>query len=80
MSNVLSASIKIPLNIDNSCTLSFLPVCHIFERTFVYLYIHNSLEVYFAESLESIPENIKDVKPHFITAVPRLLEKIYDKF
>ena len=37
MSNVLSASIKIPLNIDNSCTLSFLPVCHIFERTFVYL-------------------------------------------
>ena len=80
VSNILSASIKIPLNIDKSCTLSFLPVCHIFERTFVYLYLHNSLEVYFAESLESIPENLKEVKPHFITAVPRLLEKIYDKF
>ena len=80
VSNVLSASIKIPLNIDSSCTLSFLPVCHIFERTFVYLYIHNSLEVYFAESLESIPKNLKEIKPHFITAVPRLLEKIYDKF
>ena len=80
VSNVLSASIKIPLNIDKSRTLSFLPVCHIFERTFVYLYIHNSLEVYFAESLESIPENLKDIKPHFITAVPRLLEKIYDRF
>jgi long-chain acyl-CoA synthetase len=80
VSNVLSSSIKIPLNIDNSCTLSFLPVCHIFERTFLYLYIHNSLEVYFAESLESIPENLKEIKPHFITAVPRLLEKIYDKF
>ena len=80
VSNVISASKKIPLNINSSCTLSFLPVCHIFERTFVYLYIYNSLEVYFAESLETIPENLKEVKPHFITAVPRLLEKIYGKF
>ena len=50
-----------------------------FERTFIYGYLFNDIEVYFAESLDTISENLKEVKPNFMTAVPRLLEKVYDK-
>jgi long-chain acyl-CoA synthetase len=59
--------------------LSFLPLCHIFERTFIYGYLYNNISVYFAESLDTISENLKEVKPNFMTAVPRVLEKVYDK-
>jgi long-chain acyl-CoA synthetase len=61
-----------------SRTLSFLPLCHIFERVVTYVYFHNSVEVYYAESLEKLKENIAEVKPHFFSCVPRLLEKIYE--
>ena len=79
VSNVISATTKFPFEDRNQKALSFLPLCHIFERTFIYGYLHNSIEVYFAESLETISENLKEVKPNFMTAVPRLLEKVYDK-
>ena len=79
VSNVLSASKRLPLNIGNSKALSFLPVCHIFERVILYVYYFNSIEIHFAESIETIGENLNEVKPHFMTAVPRLLEKLYDK-
>lgn len=79
VSNVVSASKKLPLQLTLSKTLSFLPVCHIFERTFLYLYLYNGLEIYFAKSLETIAQDIQEVKPHFITTVPRMLEKIYAK-
>ena len=79
VSNVLSASKRLPLNIGNSKALSFLPVCHIFERVILYVYYFNSIEIHFAESIETIGENLKEVKPNFMTAVPRLLEKLYDK-
>ena len=79
VSNVISATKRFPFENRNQTALSFLPICHIFERTFIYGYMHNSISVYFAESLESISDNLKEVKPNFMTAVPRLLEKVYDK-
>lgn len=78
VSNV-KATIKIlPLN-ENKRVLSFLPLCHIFERMVVYVYISTGVSVYYAESLEKIADNLKEVKPNFFTSVPRLLEKVYIK-
>ena len=59
--------------------LSFLPLCHAYERVLVYLYQYLGMSVYYAESLGTIAENIKEVNPTMMTCVPRLLEKIYDK-
>lgn len=59
--------------------LSYLPLCHGFERTFVYCYIYKSIEIYYALNQQSVGESIKEVRPHIITAVPRVLEKIYEK-
>ena len=79
VSNVISATKRFPFEDRNQTALSFLPLCHIFERTFIYGYLYNNISVYFAESLDTISENLKEVKPNFMTAVPRLLEKVYDK-
>jgi long-chain acyl-CoA synthetase len=59
--------------------LSFLPLCHIYERTDVYMYLYYGVAVYYAESMETIADNIKEVKPAMFATVPRLLEKVYDK-
>ena len=79
VSDVLSSAPRVPLRPGESVALSFLPVCHIFERMILYLYQYFGISVYFAESIEKISDNLKEVKPHVITAVPRLLEKVYDK-
>jgi len=79
VSNVISSSKRLPLSIGNATALSFLPVCHIFERVILYIYMFNSVSVYFAESIETIADNLREVKPEVMTAVPRLLEKVYDK-
>src|SRR5210317_2162894 len=79
VSNVISSSKRLPLTIGQASALSFLPICHIFERVIVYIYMYNSVSVYFAESLETIADNLREVKPQVMTAVPRLLEKVYDK-
>ncbi len=79
VSNVISSTVRLPLDIGESTALSFLPLCHIYERVILYIYLYNSIKVYFAESLETIGENLKEVKPNAMTAVPRLLEKVYDK-
>ena len=79
VSNVVSASKRLPLTIGQASALSFLPVCHIFERVILYIYMFNSVSVYFAESIETIADNLKEIKPNVMTAVPRLLEKVYDK-
>lgn len=60
-------------------SLSFLPLNHIFERMVTYLYLFNSTSIYYAESMDTIPDNLKEVKPDLFTTVPRLLEKVYDK-
>ncbi|MCX6182567.1 MAG: long-chain fatty acid--CoA ligase [Bacteroidetes bacterium] len=59
--------------------LSFLPLCHVFERMLIYLYQYQGLSLYYAESIDTIGENIREIKPHTFTAVPRLIEKVYDK-
>ena len=79
VSNVLSATHKLPLTKDKNVALSFLPVCHIFERVILYIYYYNTIEIHFAESIEKISDNLNEVHPFFMTAVPRLLEKVYDK-
>jgi len=64
---------------NNLRALSFLPLNHIFERMVSYLYLFRGTSIYYAESFETIGENLKEVKPHMFTTVPRLLEKVYDK-
>ena len=59
--------------------LSFLPLCHIYERTDIYMYMYYGVSVYYAESMETIADNIREVKPAMFASVPRLLEKVYDK-
>jgi long-chain acyl-CoA synthetase len=58
--------------------LSFLPVCHIFERMLHYLYMYMGAQIHFGESLETIKEDLNHTQPIMFTAVPRLLEKFYD--
>lgn len=79
ISNVLDSSNRVPFKVGQYRSLSFLPICHIFERMIVYLYQYYSVSVHFAESIEKISENLKEVKPQVMTVVPRLLEKVYDK-
>lgn len=78
VSNLKSACQILPLR-DGVRSLSFLPLCHIFERVVIYSYFYVGASVYYAESLEKLGDNLKEVKPHFFTTVPRLLEKVYDK-
>ena len=79
VSNVLSTSIRFPFENGKESALSFLPICHVFERVVLYSYLYNGIRVYYAESLETILDNLKEIKPQIMTAVPRLLEKVYDK-
>ncbi len=79
VSNVLGSAPRIPFKAGASRALSFLPICHIFERMVLYLYQYYGVAIYFGESIEKIGENIKEVQPNVITAVPRLIEKVYDK-
>lgn len=83
VSNVLASDPRIPrvkgLEYSDIRILSFLPICHIFERMLFYLYQYNGYSIYFAESIEKMGDNIKEVKPHIMSVVPRLIEKVYDK-
>ena len=78
VSNVIDCTPRLPLEFGKISALSFLPVCHVFERMLHYLYQNSGTSIYFAEGMDKISENIKEVKPHFMTVVPRLLEKVYD--
>ena len=78
MSNVNGAGVRFPASAGHK-SLSFLPICHIYERTLCYVYIKAGTSVYFAESMETIGDNIKEIQPEVFSAVPRLLEKVYDK-
>lgn len=79
ISNVLASAPRVPFEIGQYRSLSFLPICHIFERMILYLYQYFSVSVYYAESIEKISDNLKEVKPNVMTVVPRLLEKVFDK-
>ena len=79
VSNVIDSEKRVPFDPGKSVSLSFLPVCHVFERMILYLYQYCGVSIHFAESIEMISDNLKEVKPHVMTAVPRLYEKVYDK-
>lgn len=79
ISNVIDSAPRIPFKEAGGRALSFLPVCHVFERMILYLYQYYSVSIYFAESIDKLSDNLKEVKPMVFTVVPRLLEKVYDK-
>ena len=79
VSDVLMSAPRVPLRPGDTKALSFLPICHIFERMLTYLYQYYGISIYFAESIEKISDNLKEVHPHVMSVVPRLLEKVYDK-
>ncbi|MFT3682460.1 MAG: long-chain fatty acid--CoA ligase [Ferruginibacter sp.] len=80
VSNVLNSVKSFPFHENpNGKSLSFLPLNHIFERMVSYIYIWSGISIYYAESLDTIGENLKEVKPNLFCTVPRLLEKTYEK-
>lgn len=79
VSNVLDSADRIPFDAGVSRALSFLPICHIYERMVTYIYQFYGCSIYFGESIEKISDNIKEVRPSVMTGVPRLIEKVYEK-
>ncbi len=79
LSNVMSVSEIVILEKGKDKVLSFLPLCHIFERTASFCYLKMGISIYYAESLDLIGDNLREIKPQGFNTVPRLLEKIYDK-
>jgi len=77
VSNFEACSHHFDLGLAHRC-ISFLPLCHIFERTVSYVFIYKGIGIYYVESLAQIVQSIKEVKPHIFTAVPRLMESVYD--
>lgn len=80
LSNTLGSYPRVPFTREQKYkALSFLPICHVFERMLIYLYQYAGVAIYYAESIEKMGENLQEVKPNVMTVVPRLLEKVYDK-
>ncbi len=78
ISNFIAVS-NIPPMLPGSTALSFLPICHIYERMINYLYLYLGYTIYYSDNIANVAEHIKEVKPVIMGTVPRLLEKIYDK-
>jgi long-chain acyl-CoA synthetase len=78
--NVQFSKESFPFNdAPDTKVLSFLPLNHIFEKTCTYIYLYSGISIYYAESLETIGDNLREVKPNGFTTVPRLLEKVFEK-
>ncbi len=78
LSNIQSLIKIMPMSFEHRM-ISFLPICHIFERTAIYFYLAIGGAIYYAENLDKVVENFLEVKPNYFTTVPRLLEKIYER-
>lgn len=78
LSNVMASIPCFPPGVKMKA-LSFLPLNHVFERMVAYLYLFKGTSIYYAESLDTIADNLREVQPNMFTTVPRLLEKVYDK-
>jgi len=79
LSNLIGISNIMTPQHGTSRVLSFLPLCHIYERTGFFCFFYIGFSIYYAENMDTIGENMKEIKPHAFNTVPRLLEKIYDK-
>ncbi|TVP48534.1 MAG: long-chain fatty acid--CoA ligase [Mongoliibacter sp.] len=77
--NVFAIEDRVIVEKGLSSALSFLPLCHIYERTGSFCFMYMGISIYYAESMESIGDNLKEIQPHLFNTVPRLLEKVYDK-
>lgn len=77
VSNVVTVLAELPVE-AGQVSLSFLPLCHIFERMVIYTYIMGGINVYYSD-IDTLADKLGTVKPHFFTTVPRLLEKVYEK-
>jgi len=77
VSNVLTVRAELPITAGQT-SLSFLPLCHIFERMVIYTYLHAGANVYYSD-VDTLAAKLPTVRPHFFTTVPRLLEKVYEK-
>lgn len=78
LSNVIDAGEKYDFSIHD-ISLSVLPLTHVFERSAMYLYIFNGMSVFYAESVEKVPDNLREVRPTIFVGVPRIFEKVYAK-
>ena len=78
LSNVVASATRFPVDSEARC-ISFLPLSHIYERMLMYLYMYSGVSIHFQETLDDLGDRIREVEPDVFTAVPRLLEKIYDK-
>lgn len=78
VSDVLGCEDRVPYKDSKNRALSFLPLCHVYERMVLYLFMTNGISMYFAESNEKLSDNLKEVKPQYMTVVPRMIEKVYD--
>ena len=78
VSNVWGTRTLVPASYKAKA-LSFLPLCHVYERMLTYLYMYIGISIYYAESMDTIVDNIREVKPDVFSTVPRLLEKVYDR-
>ena len=79
VSNSLDSIPRLPIMDEGTKVLSFLPICHIFERVLIYIYQYAGVSIYYAEGLDKIGDNAKEIKPQLMSVVPRLLEKVFDK-
>ena len=78
VSDVIGCEDRVPHKDPKNRALSFLPLCHVYERMILYLFTTNGISIYFAESNDKLSENLKEVKPQYLTVVPRMIEKVFD--
>ena len=79
LSNVMDCASLFTFHPTEDVVLSYLPPTHVFERMMLYLYVHVGECIYYAESIEALPQNLLEVRPHSMTTVPRMLEKAFEK-
>ncbi|WP_394421225.1 AMP-dependent synthetase/ligase [Tenacibaculum mesophilum] len=79
VSNVFAVGKRLNLQDNQKKVISYLPICHIFERAASYYCQYMGFEIHFAESIDKVGDNLREIQPHFMAVVPRLLEKVFDK-
>lgn len=79
ISDVIGCYDIVPSKKPENKALSFLPLCHVYERMILYIFTMSGISIYFAENTDKLSENLLEVQPQYLTVVPRMVEKVYDK-